>query len=168
MQIELPSYRSELITQDYFMRGSFRPIGPMLPFMNDDGRKFIQLNEASLTALDASNPLTKLTPSAVMVNKVDIIALCILDQAGIDAAQLFATKHKMIVYTAGFIIQGYLHMGTDDLPLDIMSGGKSTFMGMTDTSLYSLKTIQTSLQPKAKMMLINRSSIILYHIADGA
>ncbi len=167
MQIELPSYRSEVITQDYFVSGSFRPIGPMLPFMNDDGRKFIQIKEAALTPLDASNPLSKLTPSAVMVNKAEIVALSILDQAGIDAAQLLTTKHKMIVYTAGFIIQGYLHMGADDLPLDIMSSGRSTFMGMTDTSLYPLKTTQTSLQPKAKMMLINRNSIIFYHMADG-
>jgi hypothetical protein len=161
--IERPVYQSEVICKDYFLRGGFQPIGPMLPFLNDVGRRFIEFQDATLTAYDAGNPLTKLHPSAVMLGKQEILAVSILDPAGVEAAQLFATSYKMIVYTSRFVIQGNLHMGAEDTPLDFLSDSNADFVGMTDTSLYPLVSSQRQPQLRAALMIINRSNVLFYH-----
>ena len=166
-QIELPVYQSQVIARDYLLSGGFQPIGPMLPFLNDAGRRFIQFKDATLNALDADNPLAKLQPSAVMLNKDDIVAVSILDPAGFEAAQLFATKHKVIVYSDRFVIKGDLHMGADDQPLDILSSSNHDFMGMTGTTLYPLKASRSTPRPNAQLMLIHRKNILFYHLADA-
>lgn len=165
-QIELPVYQAETIAPAYFLRGEFQPIGPMLPFLNDAGRRFVQFKETTIAAFDASNPLTKLQPSAVMLNKDEIVAVSVLDQAGLEAAQLLSTKHKMILYTDRFVIRGYLHMGVEDSPMDILSSSNNNFMGMTETVLYPLKASHRSPQPSPPLMLINRKQVIFYHQAD--
>jgi hypothetical protein len=161
--IERPVYQSEVICKDYFVRGGFQPIGPMLPFLNDMGRRFIQFQDATLTAYDASNPLAQLRPSSVMLGKREIVAVSILDPAGVEAAQLFATSYKMIVYTNRFVIQGDLHMGAEDTPMDFLSDSNADFVGMTDTTLYPLVTSQRQPQLKASLFIINRSNVLFYH-----
>ncbi len=165
-QIQLPLYRSETITRDYLLRGKFQPIGPMQTFLNDESRRFAQFKEPVLAPFSSENPLGKLNPPVVMVRKDDIVAISILDQEGIEAAQLFATKHKMIVYTPRFVIKGHFHMGADDIPLDVLSSSKSDFIGVTETTIYPLQTIQNMPQVESKMMFINRRSVRFYHLLD--
>jgi len=161
--IERPVYQSEVICREYFVRGGFQPIGPMLPFLNDAGRRFIQFQDPTLTAYDAGNPLAKLHPSGVMLGKQEIVAISILDPEGVEAAQLFATSSKMIVYTNRFVIQGNLHMGAEDTPMDFLSDSNADFVGMTDATLYPLVAAQRQPQLKASLLIINRSNVLFYH-----
>jgi len=161
--ISRPVYQSEVICKDYFVQGGFQPIGPMVPFLNDMGRRFVQLQDAVVTAYDASNPLAKLRPSSVMLGKGEIVAVSILDPAGLEAAQLFAASHKMILYTSRFVIQGDLHMGAEDTPLDFLSDSNADFVGMTDATLYPLVSGQRQPQLKASLLLLNRRNILFYH-----
>ena len=165
-QIELPVYRAEAITCDYRVRGNFQPIGPMLTFLNDSQRRYAQFQEATLAPFDAGNPLGELQRPVVMVRKEEIVAISILDQEGIDAARLLATRRKMIVYTPRFVIQGYFHMGADDVPLDILSSSANNFIGATETTLYPLQAVQHSPQMTSRLMLNNRQNILFYHLMD--
>jgi hypothetical protein len=165
-KIELPVYQAEAITPDYLVRGEFQPVGPMLPYLRDAGRRYVPFKETTVAAFEAGNPLTKLQPSVVMLNKDEIVALNVLDQAGLEAAQLLATKHKMILYTRRFVLRGYLHMGVEDLPLDVLSSSNFDYMGMTETVIYPLKSSGRSPQPGAPLTLINRKRVIFYHPAE--
>ncbi len=164
--IELPEYPAEVITQEYLLRGRFRPIGPMLAYLNDSERRYIQFNQATLLPFDAASPMGKLERPTVMVRKDNVVAISLLDEAGGDAAQLLVTKHKMIVYSTTFVIQGYFHMGADDVPMDVLSSSSHDFMGATDANIYPLKDVQNRPQTAAQVMLVNRHGVLFYHQAE--
>lgn len=165
--IELPSYKAEAIVRDFRVRGKFQPVGPLLTFLNDESRRYALFKEAEIASFAMANPLGRLQRSELMVSKADMVGISILDQDGMDAAQLLASRHKMIVYTSYFVIQGFFHMGVDDLPLDVMSSSRFDFIGATDVSLYPLSTLQHGPNTKVPMMLINRNSVSLYHLLEG-
>ena len=164
--IELPVYNTETITRDYRLRGGFRPVGPMLDYVNDPTRRYAHFVNVSLAAFAAENPLGKRKMAEMMVQKQEIVAISILDQEGVDAAQLLTSKKKLIVYTPRFVIKGDFHMGADEQPMDVLSSGRFDFIGVTDSTLYPLQTVQHGPRIMSSLMLLNRHNVLFYHLAD--
>jgi len=163
--IERPVYQVEVICKGYLLSGSFMPIGSIVPYLNDVGRRFVPFQDATLTALNPTSPLPKLQQPTLMVGKPEIAAVSLIEPEAAQAAQLLATSYRTIVYTGGFVIEGDLHMGVEDSRTDFLSDSKADFCGMTDVTIYPLQASSRQPQRQSPLVIINRSAVLFYHAA---
>ncbi len=149
--------------RDYRLRGGFQPVGPMLPYLNDRQRQYFQFKDSMLAAFDQDNPLGERPLPTLMVNNENIVYISVLDQEGIDAAQLLTARHRMIFYTLRFVIKGYVHMRMDEHPLESLNGSDKDFVGITEATLFPLQPVRHSPNMSSPLMFVNRRNVLFYH-----
>lgn len=164
-RIERPVYQVEVICRGYLLTGDFTPIGPIVPYLNDSGRRFVPFLDATLTALDPASPMPKLQQPTLMVGKPEIAAVSLIEPEAAQAAQLFANSYRTIVYTGRFVIEGDLHMGAEESPTEFLSESQADFCGMTDVTIYPLQASSRQPQRQSPLVIINRSAVLFYHAA---
>jgi hypothetical protein len=164
LELQLPTYRVEMMLPDFWVRAGFKPLGPMLSYLNDRTRSSVRFEEIELMPLAPDKQVGCIKQPKVTVDKKSLVLVSVPDQADSGSVQLLQSKRPVIFYTSHFAIQGQLHINPDARDDDLLDDGRD-YAALTEVTLYPLRQLgTTAVTRKTPLALINQLYVQTYHV----
>jgi len=148
---------------EYILQGQLEPLGHLLDDLDDPSKTGLLLHDAYIHPLVADSTLQPFSLERITANKTDfqLVYLCKAEQR--EELTLMKRTEMMIVYTSRFVIRGHFHMGGETRLRDFVDGITSTFLGISDATIYPLFEPSVDIPKSYPLLLINKNQIRLYH-----
>jgi hypothetical protein len=164
LELQLPTYRVEMMLPDFWVRANFKPLGPMLSYVNDRTRSSMRFEETELMPLAPDKQVGCIKQPKITVDKKNLVLIALLDGVDSGSVQLLQSKRPVIFYTSHFAIQGRLHINADARDDDLLDDGRD-YAALTDVTLFPLRQLgTTALTRKPSLVLINQQYVQTYHV----
>ncbi|MDX1614601.1 MAG: hypothetical protein R3300_09845, partial [Candidatus Promineifilaceae bacterium] len=119
-EIELRSYRVEVLLDNFVVKAKLQPRGELIAYLNDRNWSFIPLQKAELYPLPVERKVGGLRQTLTVVNKDHLSAVSVLDEDEAGQIALPVSRRAIIFYLDKFAVQGYLHVSADAPDEDLM------------------------------------------------
>ena len=99
----------------------------------------------------------------VVVDKRDIIAVYLAEEEDRAEIGLLKKEERVIAYTAALILRATFHLGGEMRVRDMFDAMTTTFIPISQVSLFPLHPSKTSIPSHRELLLLNKSQVIFYH-----
>lgn len=161
-ELQLKSFQSELLLDDYLIRAKIQPRGAMLVFLNDKQWPFLPLAEVELYPLAVDRQVNCIKQPEMVINKQYLKFIALTDPEQAKAEQLLASKRTVALYIGEFVIQGQLHVNQDARDQDLLDETKD-FFAMSEASIYPIRKILTPPTRRVPLLYLSRELVQAYH-----
>jgi hypothetical protein len=156
-------YPVRIYTSDLIFEGQLEPLGHLFDDLNDSSKSGFLLHQAHIAPLVAGSSLRPFALEQVTVNKANFHLLYLSDADDRESLSLMIRTEMAIVYTSCFVIRGQFHMGGETRLRDFVDGLSSTFLAVSDATVYPLFQPAVDIPKSYPLVLINKHLITLYH-----
>lgn len=163
MEIQLPTFKIEVLTPQFLYRGSMQPRGELFTFLND--RRFLTFHimEAVFAPLAAGYRINALKQAGINVNWRNFIYLALLDKENIERVQLLQSERPLTFYTRDLAIRGSLRVNLDAHDNDLLDETRD-FLAVTDAEIVPLHPLAAAPTRAVPLLALNRHQIESYHV----
>jgi hypothetical protein len=116
-------------------------------------------------ALDATNAVETFRADELIVAKDDIIAIRLLHPVTQTSVQLLPRRERLLVFTSRFVVQADFHCGPDTRVGDLFEATPGRWAPASDAQVYPLAHFRCPVFSEARLLLINKRHIRMYHSA---
>jgi len=156
-------YKAEVYTTQFLLTGEIEPRGKLLDDLNSADRGYIFIHPASISPLTRDCVLGPFSREEIIVDKRDTIAIYLADEAARAEIGLLRKEERVIVYTATFILRATFHLGEEMRIRDMFDAIMSTFVPISQVSLFPLHPLKSQIPQHRELLLLNKSQVIFYH-----
>jgi hypothetical protein len=162
-QIELSTFRVEVVSQDYLLQADFQPRGDLQGYLNDRNWEFIPFKKSELSLLAADRRVKNMQQEKCSINKSMVVLLSLLEEAKVAEVHLQSSTRPIIIYTGSFAIQGNLHVPPDAPDEDLLDD-LHDFFPVTAASIFPLRPVAALPTKEVPLLFINRKAIQSYNV----
>lgn len=152
-----------VLVPEFQIHCTLHSVGMMQTFLNDDLKPTLTLHEASMLGLRRGNPATSMSLPELYVRKDQCHALAFEQLFSQEETGLMPRVEPLVLYTSDYVLQGKVHLGTEDRLHDFIATGKSYFIGMTDVAIFPLFELQTAMIQQAPLVYVYRDAVRMHH-----
>ena len=150
-------------TMSYVISGRFISSDAFLGWLNNPSKQTIDLTDAQIVALDPAAKLQSVSQSEVTVPKGQIVVIGLNTPEGSGLLSLPSRSELAVVYTARFVLQGYLHP-TGEMPVsNLFNVVGGMFVPLTRAQLHALIPTREVSGDVARVMIVNKTFVDCYH-----
>jgi len=162
-QIELSTFRVEVVSQDYLLRADFQPRGDLQGYLNDRNWEFIPFKNGEMSLLAADRRVGNMQQEHCTLNKGSVVSLSLLDEERMTELHLQSTTRPIVIYTGPFAIQGKLHV-PPDAPDEDLFDELHDFFPVSKASVFPLRRVAAQPTKEVPLLFVNRKAIQSYHV----
>jgi hypothetical protein len=155
-------FRVTLLTNSLKIEGKLEPMGDFINALNDPRRSYLPVHEATLSPLQAGNPLSPMTLPELIVNKQELVLVAPLDRADYSGIRLLSNVARLTVYTATYAVQAEFHMGGEMRERDLLDTVTTDFVPVTRAQVFPLVAVKTTVPSPLEFALLNRRFVHAY------
>ena len=155
--------RAEVYATQFLFTGEIIPRGKLLDDLNSADRGYVFIRPASIAPLTPDCVLGSFSRDEIIVDKRDIVAVYLADEADRAEIGLLRKEERVIVYTATFILRATFHLGGEMRIRDMFDVITTTFVPISDVSLFPLHPLKSQIPRHRDLLLLNKSQVIFYH-----
>lgn len=168
LELQLTAYRVEIMLPDFWARASFKPLGPMLSYVNDRSRGNVRFEEIELMHLAVDRQVGCIKQAKVTVEKQNLVLIAVPDHEEAQSIQLLQNKRPVVFYTGRFAIQGQLHANQDARDDDLLDDARD-YVALSEVTLFPLRQLgATAVSRKVPLLLVNQHYVQTYHVHQPA
>ena len=156
-------YPVRIYSSEQIFEGQLEPLGHLFDDLNDSTKTGFLLHQAHIAPLVAGSSLRPFSLEQVTVNKADFHLLYLVNADDRESLSLMIRTEMVIVYTSRFVIRGQFHMGGETRLRDFVDGLSSTFLAVSDATVFPLFQPSVDIPKSYPLLLINKHLITLYH-----
>ncbi|MBE2223777.1 MAG: hypothetical protein IAF02_19715 [Anaerolineae bacterium] len=153
----------ELGIPSFLVKARFQPRGDMLIFLNNRTYLSFYFEGIEMLPLGTKYQFKGMKQPGMTINREAISFMSILDKEKLAKMQFLAAKRTIVCYTEWFAIRGDLHVNVET-PDENLFDEKYEFFPLTDVTIYPLRQIMNKPIQKVPALLLNRTTILGYHI----
>jgi len=152
-----------VLLSGFQVRCTLHSIGMMQTFLNDELKPVLTLHQASVLGLQRGNPATSMLLPELYVRKDQCHMIAFEQMFSQEETGLMPRVEALAIYTSDYVLQGKVHLGTEDQIHDFIVAGKSYFIGMTDVAIFPLFELQTAMIQQAPLVFVYRNAVRMHH-----
>jgi hypothetical protein len=156
-------YKAEVYTTRFLFTGEVEPRGKLLDDLNSADRGYLLIHPASISPLIPDCVLGPFSRDEIIVDKRNVIAVYLVDEADRAEVGLLKKEERVIVYTTALILRATFHLGGEMRTRDMFDAMTTTFIPISQVSLFPLHPLKCSIPPNRELLLFNKSQAIFYH-----
>jgi len=145
------------------IRCMLRSVGLLQTFLNDELKPILTLHDASVIGLERGNPATSMALPELYARKDLCHAIAFDEMLPQEETGLMPRGEPMAIYTSHYVVQGKLHMGSEDRPHDFIATSKGQFIVLTDAALFPLFELQARMIQQAPLVFVHHSTVRMHH-----
>lgn len=145
------------------VRCVLQSIGMMQTFLNDELKPILTLHRANVLGLARGNPARSMSLPELYVRKDQCHAIAFEQVLSQEESGLMPRVEPLAIYTSDYVLQGKVHLGTEDRLHDFIATGKSYFIGLTDVALFPLFETQAAMIQQAPLVYVYRDAVRMHH-----
>lgn len=145
------------------VRCMLHSVGLMQTFLNDELKPILTLHQAAVLGLERGNPATSMSLPELYVRKDHCHAIAFEQMLSQEETGLMPHVEPLAVYTSHYVLQGKVHMGTEDRVHDFIATGKSSFIGLTDVAIFPLFELQSAMIQQSPLVFVYRDAVRMHH-----
>jgi len=165
-QIELSTYRVEVLIDNYILRADLKPRGDIVIYLNDRSWSFVPLRNAEMAPFAPDRRAGSITNELIVVNKSELMIVSILDREEADKIQLTVSHRPIVIHVGWFAIRGDIHVRADAPDQDLLDESH-LFYPIRNASVFPIRPVADSPSQKVPLLLVNRSLIKAYYYHRG-
>ncbi|NDJ77195.1 MAG: hypothetical protein GYB65_13150 [Chloroflexi bacterium] len=154
-----------VLLTDFQAQCTFRSMGLLQTYINDDQRAVFTLNDVTLHGLVPGNPAASMAMPELHVTKSGCHVLAFESQFSHEETGLMPRAEKLVLYTSHYAIQASFHMGTDANISDFAATSKVMFLGGTDAYIFPLFQPQAAIVQQAPLVFVHQQQVYMHHEA---
>lgn len=162
MEIERRAYPIKVYTATHEVRGIHTPIGNLLTAINNEGVCF-EITDATYTPLAPNAALRPISVPQAILHKDEILFIAFDEEGVAEDLTMLKRVDRLIIYTASFVLRGEIHLGAEDQIRDMLDTMRGRFQPLTETTVFPVVETQIRVDPNYDLVLLNTTSIQLYH-----
>lgn len=163
MEIQLPTFKIEVITPQFLYRGTFQPRGELFTFLNDRRHLTFHFVETTFSPMALGYRINALKQTGINVNWRNIISISVLDKEDLERVQLLQSDRPVAFYTRDLAIRGNLRVNLDSHDNDLLDETRD-FLAVTDANVLPLHPLAVNPTPHVPLLVLNRHQIESYHV----
>jgi hypothetical protein len=163
MEIQLPSFKMEAVTDQCLYRGILQPRGELFTFINDRRYLTFTFTETAFHPLQKNYRVSTIKQAAINVNWQKIIYLAMLDQEDMERVQLLQSGRPVTFYTFNLAIRGNLRVNLDAHENDLLDETRD-FLAVTEADILPLRPLAVAPAKHVPLIALNRRQIESYHV----
>jgi len=156
-------YPVRIYTFELILDGQLEPLGHLMDDLSDPSKTGFLMHDARIAPLVAGSSLGSFALKEVTATKADFHLVYLSDAEDREGLNLMKRKEPVIAYTSRFVVRGHFHMGGETRLRDFVDGITSTFLGISDATIYPLFEPSVDIPKSYPLLLINKNQIRLYH-----
>jgi len=156
--------KAEVYTAQFLFTGEIEPLGKLLDDLNSADRGYVFIHPVSIAPLIPDCVLGTFSRDEVIVDKRDIIAVYLADEVDRAEVALLKKEERVIAYTAALILRATFHLGGEMRTRDMFDAMTTTFIPISQVSLFPLHPLKTPVPSNRELLLLNKSQVIFYHL----
>lgn len=145
------------------VRCMLHSIGMMQTFLNDELKPTLTLHQASVLGLERGNPAASMSLPELYVRKSVCHMIAFEQMLSHEETGLMPRAEPLAIYTSDFVLQGKVHLGSEDRVHDFIATGKSYFIGLTDVAIFPLFEPQAAIIQQAPLAFVYRDVVRMHH-----
>jgi hypothetical protein len=162
-QIELSTFRVEVVSQDYLIRADFQPRGDLQGYLNDRSWEFIPFKNSEMSLLATDRRVGNMQQENCTLNKRSVVSLSLLNEEKVNELHLQSTTRPIVIYSGPFAIQGNIHV-PPDAPNEDLFDELHDFFPVSQASIFPLRQVAAQPTKEVPLLFINRKAIQSYHV----
>lgn len=166
LKISMETFQVEAVSNRYFWRGSFTPLGPIQTFLNDHQRPYVILREAEIVPLAPDRKVRGVRRDSMTANKLAFAFLSLLDPAEVQRIQLLPSKRPVIFYLEDFAVQGQLHVNVDAKDEDLIDETR-LYYPVSEVRLFPIHPLAVVPTGQVPLLYLNVTHLQTYYVQNG-
>ena len=163
MEIPKRLYPVQVYTATHVIEGEHQPVGSFMNAINEADNVCFAVNEATFTPLAAQTMLRPVSVPEVVVNKHNILFICLLDDTLQGELNMLKRVQRVIAYTSAFALRGDFHLGAEAQTRDMVDTFRGEFQPLTDVTIFPLIETRVNIVREQSMVIVNALAIQIYH-----
>ncbi|MEJ2746689.1 MAG: hypothetical protein P8183_02050 [Anaerolineae bacterium] len=163
MELQLPTFSTEIITAQFLYRGTLQPRGEFFTFLNDRRYLTFQMMDAVFHPLSEGYRINTLKQENINVNWQAISYVALLDETNLERIQLLQSGRLVAFYMQNLAIRGNLRVNLDAHDNDLLDETRD-FLAVTEASIVPLRSLAVNPTPRVPLLALNRRLIESYHV----
>jgi hypothetical protein len=149
-------------TATHEVRGIHTPIGNLLTAINNEGVCF-EMTDVTYTPLSPNAALRPISVPQAILHKDEILFIAFEEEGVAEDLTMLKRVDRLIIYTASFVLRGEMHLGAEDQIRDMLDTIRGRFQPLTVATVFPVVETQIRVASEYDMVLLNTTSIQLYH-----
>ncbi|MCB9423230.1 MAG: hypothetical protein H6667_25765 [Ardenticatenaceae bacterium] len=163
MELQLPTFSTEIVTAQFLYRGKLQPRGELFTFLNDRRYLNFHMREATFHPLPEGYRVNTLKQDGINVNWRDILYIALLHEANMERVQLLQSGRPVTFYLQNLAIRGNLRVNPDAHDNDLLDETRD-FLAVTDANIVPLHPVAAVPASTVPLLALNRHQIESYHV----
>jgi hypothetical protein len=163
MEIPKRLYPVRVFTATHVMQGVHQPVGSFMNALNDADSICFAVNDATFEPLAARSMLRPVSVPEAVVNKHDILFICLLDDTLQNELNMLKRVERLIAYTPAFALRGDFHLGAEAQTRDMVDAFRGQFQPVTDVTIFPLIETNVDISRQESLVIVNTHALSPYH-----
>ena len=152
-----------VLLSGFQVRCTLHSIGMMQTFLNDEPEAGSDAASGVRVGVAARQSGDEHVLAWLYVRKDQCHMIAFEQMFSQEETGLMPRVEALALYTSDYVLQGKVHLGTEDQIHDFIVAGKSYFIGMTDVAIFPLFELQTAMIQQAPLVFVYRNAVRMHH-----